>query len=153
MALLSGVRILDLTWVLAGPYASLLLGDLGAEIIKIESPELGDMTRELGPSLGPLATHFAALNRNKRSVALNLKTEGGRRIFYDLADNPPLSVSGAKAMLARARHASPAIGYDDLDEFVRRARDRGLPGRPAGVPREGNAEVRGAMSPSGQEPA
>jgi crotonobetainyl-CoA:carnitine CoA-transferase CaiB-like acyl-CoA transferase len=85
MGLLSGVRILDLTWVLAGPYGSLLLGDLGAEIIKVESPELGDKTRELGPSLGAMTAHFAALNRNKRSVALNLKTEGGRRIFYDLA--------------------------------------------------------------------
>ena len=85
MGLLSGVRILDLTWVLAGPYSSLLLGDLGAEIIKVESPELGDKTRELGPSLGAMTAHFAALNRNKRSVALNLKSEGGRRIFYDLA--------------------------------------------------------------------
>jgi formyl-CoA transferase/CoA:oxalate CoA-transferase len=85
MGLLSGVRILDLTWVLAGPYCSLLLGDLGAEIIKVEAPELGDKTRELGPSLGAMTAHFAALNRNKRSVALNLKTEGGRRIFYDLA--------------------------------------------------------------------
>jgi crotonobetainyl-CoA:carnitine CoA-transferase CaiB-like acyl-CoA transferase len=85
MGLLSGVRILDLTWVLAGPYSSLLLGDLGAEIIKVESPELGDKTRELGPSLGAMTAHFAALNRNKRSVALNLKSEGGRRIVYDLA--------------------------------------------------------------------
>jgi crotonobetainyl-CoA:carnitine CoA-transferase CaiB-like acyl-CoA transferase len=85
MGLLSGIRILDLTWVLAGPYSSLLLGDLGAEIIKIESPELGDKTRELGPSLGAMTAHFAALNRNKRSVALNLKSEGGRQIFYDLA--------------------------------------------------------------------
>ena len=87
MGLLSGVRILDLTWVLAGPYCSLLLGDLGAEIIKVESPELGDKTRELGPSLGAMTAHFAALNRNKRSVALDLKSEGGRRIFYDLARN------------------------------------------------------------------
>src|SRR5688500_16894922 len=87
MGLLSGVRILDLTWVLAGPYCSLLLGDLGAEIIKVESPELGAKTRALGPSLGAMTAHFAALNRNKRSVALDLKSEGGRRIFYDLARN------------------------------------------------------------------
>ncbi|MBI1963649.1 MAG: CoA transferase [Candidatus Rokubacteria bacterium] len=85
MGLLSGVRILDLTWVLAGPYASLVLADLGAEVIKVESPERGDMTRDLGPSLGPLSAHFAALNRNKRSVALDLKSEAGRRVFYDLA--------------------------------------------------------------------
>lgn len=85
MGLLSGVRVLDLTWVLAGPYASLVLADLGAEVIKVESPESGDKTRELGPSLGPLSAHFAALNRNKRSVALNLRSEAGRRVFYDLA--------------------------------------------------------------------
>jgi crotonobetainyl-CoA:carnitine CoA-transferase CaiB-like acyl-CoA transferase len=85
MGLLSGVRVLDLTWVLAGPYAALLLADLGAEVIKVESTEHGDKTRGLGPSLGPLSAHFAALNRNKQSVALDLKRAEGRRVFYDLA--------------------------------------------------------------------
>ncbi len=61
MGLLSGVRILNLTGVLAGPYRSPLLGDPAVGIIKAESPELGDKTRELGPSLGAMTVHFAAL--------------------------------------------------------------------------------------------
>lgn len=125
MGLLSGVRILDLTWVLAGPYASLLLGDLGAEIIKVESPELGDKTRELGPSLGPMTAHFAALNRNKRSVALDLKSPGGRRIFYDLAAHADALVTNFRpSVLDRleldydhVRSPAPSIVYCALSGY------------------------------------
>jgi crotonobetainyl-CoA:carnitine CoA-transferase CaiB-like acyl-CoA transferase len=125
MGLLSGVRILDLTWVLAGPYCSLVLGDLGADIIKVESPELGDKTRELGPSLGALTAHFAALNRNKRSVALNLKTEGGRRIFYDLAGRADALLTNFRPSVldrlqldyAHVRPHAPGIVYCALSGF------------------------------------
>ena len=71
---LSGLRVADFTRVLAGPYATMLLGDLGADVIKIERPDSGDDTRAWGPPFGPdgMSTYFAGVNRNKRSVTLDL---------------------------------------------------------------------------------
>ena len=72
-----GIRVLDMTTVFVGPYASQMLGDMGAEVIKVEAPD-GDLTRGSGPSVNPgMAASFLQLNRNKRAISLNLKTEGG----------------------------------------------------------------------------
>ncbi len=72
--ILSGIRVLDLTRILVGPLCTSILGDYGAEIIKIEPPE-GDETRRWGPPfLGADATYFLAINRNKKSLCVNLKT-------------------------------------------------------------------------------
>ena len=81
---LTGVRVLDLTRVLAGPFCSMLLGDMGAEVIKIEEPGKGDDTRSWPPFAGGEATYFMAVNRNKRSVTLNLKAPEGQRILKSL---------------------------------------------------------------------
>ena len=72
--LLKGLRILDLTSVILGPYATQILGDFGAEIIKIEPPE-GDSMRPVAPVMNGVSAIFANNNRNKRSVVLDLKTE------------------------------------------------------------------------------
>ncbi|MBI4639328.1 MAG: CoA transferase [Candidatus Tectomicrobia bacterium] len=81
---LEGIRVLDLTRVQAGPYCSMILGDLGAEIIKIEPPE-GDLTRRMPPHFYKgESSYFLAFNRNKKSVVLDLKTKDGLQIFYDL---------------------------------------------------------------------
>ena len=78
---LTGVRVLDLTRVLAGPFCSMLLGDMGAEVIKIEEPGKGDDTRSWPPFAGGEATYFMAVNRNKRSMTLNLKAPRGQDIL------------------------------------------------------------------------
>ncbi len=83
---LSGVRILDLTLIMAGPYCTLILGDLGAEVIKIEKPGIGESSREMPPHFFEgQSAYFIAMNRNKKSMTLDLKSEEGKRVFHDLA--------------------------------------------------------------------
>ena len=81
---LNGIKVLDLTRVLAGPYATMILSDLGAEVIKIEQPEIGDESRNFGPFKNGFSLYFMSVNRGKRSVTLNLKTERGKNIFKQL---------------------------------------------------------------------
>jgi CoA:oxalate CoA-transferase len=81
---LSGVRVLDLTRVLSGPFCTMLLGDLGAEVIKIETPGEGDTVRHQGVIKDGLSWYFANYNRNKRSITLNLRSEEGRDILARL---------------------------------------------------------------------
>jgi len=78
---LAGVRVLDLTRVLAGPFCAMLLGDMGSEVVKIEEPGKGDDTRSWPPFVGGEATYFMSVNRNKKSVTLNLKAPESRRIL------------------------------------------------------------------------
>jgi crotonobetainyl-CoA:carnitine CoA-transferase CaiB-like acyl-CoA transferase len=81
---LSGIRVLDLSRVLAGPFCTMLLGDMGAEIIKIEVPGQGDDSRRYPPFIGEESAYFMNLNRNKKSIVLNLKESGAKEIFLDL---------------------------------------------------------------------
>ena len=83
--LFDGVRVLDLSRMLAGPYGSMLLADLGAEVIKIEEPRGGDPMRAMGPPfLDGESAYFLSINRNKKSVALDLEQPEGRQVFHDL---------------------------------------------------------------------
>lgn len=81
---LDGIKVLDLTRVLAGPYATMLLCDLGAEVIKIEQPGTGDESRNFGPFKNGFSLYFMSVNRGKQSITLNLKTQRGREIFMQL---------------------------------------------------------------------
>ena len=82
---LQGVRVLDLSRVLAGPYCTMVLGDLGADVIKVEPPE-GDETRGWGPPFAEgESAYYLCVNRNKRGIVINLKTDEGRKILRDLA--------------------------------------------------------------------
>ncbi|MBV6634454.1 MAG: CoA transferase [Mameliella sp.] len=82
---LAGIKVLDFSRILSGPYASMVLADLGAEVIKIEPVGKGDETRNFPPFHGELSHYYIALNRSKKSVALNLKSEEGVQIARDLA--------------------------------------------------------------------
>lgn len=82
---LSGIKVLDFSRILSGPYASMVLADLGADVIKIESIEKGDETRGFPPFVGPLSHYFIALNRSKKSISLDLKTPKGVEIAKQLA--------------------------------------------------------------------
>jgi CoA:oxalate CoA-transferase len=83
---LNGIRVLDLTRVLAGPFCTMLLGDMGAEIIKIEVPGHGDDSRSYPPFIGEESAYFMNLNRNKKSIVLNLKHPKAKAIFLDLVE-------------------------------------------------------------------
>jgi crotonobetainyl-CoA:carnitine CoA-transferase CaiB-like acyl-CoA transferase len=94
---LSGVRVVDLTRILAGPFATMLLGDLGADVIKVEHPDGGDDTRGWGPpwvpGAGGASAYFTSVNRNKRSCTLDFKTEPGREVLWRLIEGADVVIS------------------------------------------------------------
>jgi crotonobetainyl-CoA:carnitine CoA-transferase CaiB-like acyl-CoA transferase len=115
-SILSGVRVLDLTNVLAGPFTTLHLALLGAEVIKIENPKDGDLARKLGilPELNQqlMGTSFLAQNANKKSVTLNTKSPEGREIFKRLVETADVLVENFRpGVMTRL-----GIGYDVLRE-------------------------------------
>ena len=94
---LSGIRVLDLTRVLAGPYCTMMLYDLGAEVIKVETPDGGDDARHIGPFVQGKSAYFMSLNRGKKSIALNLKAEEDRATFEDLLGKTDVLVENYRA--------------------------------------------------------
>lgn len=111
---LAGLRVLEISTMMAGPYAATLLGDLGADVIKVESPR-GDDSRHLGPSLGGERSAFLSLNRSKRGVVLDLHTAGAQEVFARL-------VATADIVITNVRE--PALSAMGLDYgSVRRHRD------------------------------
>ena len=95
---LEGLVVADFSRVLAGPFATMLLGDLGADVVKVEHPEGGDETRAWGPPFsGGHSTYYLAVNRNKRSAAFDLKSDQGRRAARVLAARADVVVENFKA--------------------------------------------------------
>ncbi|WP_240376844.1 CaiB/BaiF CoA transferase family protein [Bacillus piscicola] len=107
---LEGIKVLDLTRILSGPFCTMTLADLGAEVTKIESPN-GDDTRQWGPPfIGDESAYFLSINRNKKSVVLNLKEEKGKEIFYKLVEESDIVVENFRpGTLDRL-----GIGYESL---------------------------------------
>ena len=109
-AILNGIRVLDLTSVVLGPYATQMLGDFGAEVIKIESTE-GDMFRAVRPGRSEqMGAGFVNCNRNKQSMALNLKSDRGKNIFYRLVETADAVVHNMRTKTA----VKLGIGYEDV---------------------------------------
>ena len=110
--LLSGVRVIDLSRVLAGPHCAMVLGDPGADVIKIETPKRGDDTRHWGPpfAAGGESAYFLCVNRNKRSMTLNLKSECGLEILRALIGQSDILLENFRVgTLARW-----GLDYDEL---------------------------------------
>ncbi|MCU0476797.1 MAG: CoA transferase, partial [Anaerolineae bacterium] len=127
--MLRGVRVLDFTRVLAGPYCTMLLGDLGADVVKIESPQ-GDETRAWGPPWAGEgddreSAYYLSVNRNKRSVTLNLKHPEAQRIAHQLARESHIVIENFKPGqmdkfglgFEALRQANPALVYASITGF------------------------------------
>ena len=93
---LSGLLVLDLTRVLVGPYCTMILSDLGARVIKVEAPEVGDDSRSFGPFVDDQSAYFMSLNRNKESIALNLKNEKDKKIFEKILPKADILIENFK---------------------------------------------------------
>ena len=91
---LEGIKVLDLTGLLPGPFCTMFLGDYGADIIKIEQPRIGDIIRHLSPSAKATSRPFLMVNRNKRSLTLNFKEAEGKEIFYKLVGDADVIIEG-----------------------------------------------------------
>lgn len=122
---LHGFKVLDLTRILAGPYCTMLLCDLGAEVVKVERPEGGDISRGSGPYIDGLSTFFLSLNRGKKSITLDMSNEKGKAILIDLARRADVLVEnfvpGAMAKLgldyASLSKHNPRLVYCAISGF------------------------------------
>ena len=107
---LSGIIVLDLTRVLAGPFGTMILADLGARVIKIEVPPRGDDAREIGPFVGGRSAYFMSLNRGKESLALDLKDDRGRTLLNELIEHADVLVENFRpGVLAKLGYGWPEV--------------------------------------------
>src|SRR2546428_7593356 len=115
---LDDLSVVALSRILLGPVCTMLLADMGAEVIKIEPPPLGDDSRQWGPPfIGGISTYFLSINRNKKSLGLNLKTEEGRRILWKLLDRADVVLENFRpGVLAKL-----GFGYEDVSKRNPRA--------------------------------
>src|SRR5689334_827747 len=134
---LAGIRVIDFSRVLAGPYCTMLLADLGADVIKVENPDGGDDTRRWGPPwLDGESAYFLSINRNKRSLALNLKHPRGIEIAHQLIAQADVLVEnfkvGGMAQLGlgyETLHAQyPRLVYCSISGYGQTGPDRDRPG-------------------------
>jgi len=132
---LEGIRVLDLTRVLAGPFCTMMLSDLGAEIIKVEVPGTGDDSRSFGPFRNGQSLYFINVNRGKESIAIDLKTEAGKKLLVDLAKKCDVIVEnfrpGTMEKLGLGwdvlKVANPRLIYGAVSGFGHSGPDSGRP--------------------------
>lgn len=111
--MLSGLKVLDLTRLLPGPLCTMMMGDYGAEVIKVEDPAFGDPTRAVGEQVEGNGAFFRQLNRNKKSICLNLKTEAGKEIFRRLAIQSDVLVEGFRPGVMQRL----GLGYEEIKKI------------------------------------
>ncbi|WP_087974243.1 CaiB/BaiF CoA transferase family protein [Oceanobacillus rekensis] len=110
---LKGMKVVDLSQVLAGPYCTMVLGDMGADVIKIEKYPIGDDTRSMGPYIDEESYMYMMVNRNKRGMCLNLKNEAGLNVLYDLIKDADVFVENYRPGTTKKL----GIDYDTLKEI------------------------------------
>ncbi|MDF2035842.1 CoA transferase [Cytobacillus oceanisediminis] len=110
MGPLQGMKVLDASQIMAGPYCTMVLADLGADVMKVEKVNGGDDSRQMGPYVNGESTCFFQINRNKKSIALNLKSEEGKEIFYKLAKEADVVVENYRPGVTK----SLGIDYESL---------------------------------------
>lgn len=135
---LSGFTILDLSRLLPGPFCSMLLADMGADVIKIEEPKSGDYIRWWPPMIGKNSGFHVVLNRNKRSLTLNLKAEDGKKIFQHLVKKADVVLEGFRPGVMERL----GVGYEALKDINPRLVYCPLPGMDA----KDHAPTRRAMT-------
>lgn len=111
--LLAGVKVLDLSRVLAGPYCGMMLADMGAEVLKIELPGRGDDSRANAPVVNGESAYFMNLNRNKKGITLNLKTEAGKEIFRKLVEEYDILIENYRPGVMEKL----GLGYEELKKI------------------------------------
>ncbi|MEP7116196.1 MAG: CoA transferase [Acidobacteriota bacterium] len=146
MGPLSGIRVLDFTRVLSGPYCTMALADLGARVIKLEHPGRGDDTRGWGPPfLGDESAYFLSVNRNKESIAIDFKSAGGREVVERLLARAdvvvenfrPGTLDGVGLDAGTVRAARPALIYCSISGYGQTGPRRDEPGYDAVMQAEG----------------
>jgi crotonobetainyl-CoA:carnitine CoA-transferase CaiB-like acyl-CoA transferase len=134
---LAGLRILDLTRVLAGPYCTMMLGDMGADVVKVERPGAGDDTRGFGPPfVGGESTYFMSINRSKRGMTLDLKHERGLEILRQMLETADVVVENFRPGLMdrlgygyeAVRELNPRLIYCSISGYGGTGPDAALPG-------------------------
>ena len=151
---LADVKVLDLTWVLSGPYASMVLCDLGAEVIKVERPPYGDVARTTGPHIDGESSYFFSINRGKKSILLDLKKTEGRDLFLRLVEKvdvvmenfTPGTMEGLGLSYEALSARNPRLIYAATSGFGRTGPDRLKPALDIVVQGMG-----GVMSITGEE--
>ena len=136
MRLLEGIRILDLSRLLPGPYCTLLLADMGAEVIKVEEPGRGDYLRSLAPYENAMSVPFELLNRGKKSIVLNLETRQGQEILHKLVARADVFLESFRPGTTKKlgcdfetiRQVNPQIVYCSLTGFGQSGPYKDLPG-------------------------
>jgi crotonobetainyl-CoA:carnitine CoA-transferase CaiB-like acyl-CoA transferase len=158
MRTLDGVRVLDLTRLLPGDYCTMLLGDMGAEVIKIEEPSLGDYIRWIPPLIKGQSVYHLMLNRNKKSVKLNLKSEKGKEIFYKLVERSDVVIECFRPGVAKrlgidyksVSKVNQRVVYCSMSGYGQDGPYRDLPGHDVNY--IGYGGILGITGPSGGAP-
>ena len=135
---LSGIQVVDQTQALAGPYTTMILGDLGADVIKIEKPGIGDNSRQWAPPyIGDQSCYYLAVNRNKRGIALDLSAAGGREFIHKLTRDADVFLTNLRTTAALQRHGidyetlsaiNPRLVYASISGYGRTGPRAGQPG-------------------------